>query len=86
MLISEQQFDIWSMGFTSGLPSSQGYNTIYTFIDNFTRFVRFIPCFNDEGALNAPERASLFFSNTIRLFGILEIVLHNCNSRFTFNF
>ena len=43
MPIPEQYFDVWSMDFISGLPSSQGYNTIYTCIDKFTKFVHFIP-------------------------------------------
>ena len=72
MPIPEQCFDVWSMDFISGLPSSQGYNTIYTCIDKFTKFVHLIPCFKGEGALSAPECANLFFSNIVRLFGVPE--------------
>ena len=86
MLIPQQSFDVWSVDFISGLPSSQGYNTIYTCIDKFTNFVHLIPCFKGEGALSAPECANLFFSYIIRLFGIPKIVLHNHDSRFTSNF
>ena len=39
MLIPEQHFDIWPMDFISGLPGCQCYNTIYTVIDKFTKFV-----------------------------------------------
>ena len=53
------------MDFISGLPSSQGYNSIYTFIDKFTKFVHLIPCFKNEGSLSAPECANLFFSNSL---------------------
>ena len=74
------------MDFISRLPSSKGYNTIYTFIDNFTRFVLLIPCFKGEGALNAPECANLFFLTIVRLFGVLEMILHDHDSRFTSNF
>ena len=42
------------MDFISGLPSSQGYNKIYTFIDKFTKFAQLIACFKGEGALSAP--------------------------------
>ena len=45
-----------------------------------------IPCFKGEGALSTPECANLFFSNIVRLFGGLKIVLHDCDSRFTSNF
>ena len=86
MPIPEQNFDVWSMDFISGLSSSQGYNTIYIFIDNFTKFMHLIPCFKGEGALSAPECANLLLSNIFRLFGVPKMVLHDHDSRFTFNF
>ena len=61
MLIPEQHFDIWSTDSISALPSSQGYNTIYTCIDNFIKFVYLIPCFKLKGALDALECGNLFF-------------------------
>ena len=82
----EQYFDVWSIEFVSRLPSSQGYNTIYTCIDKFTKFVWLIPCFKGEAALKTPECINLFFSNMVRLFGIPNIVLHDRDSRFTSNF
>ena len=54
------------MDFISGLPISQGNNTIYTCIGKFTKFVRLIPCFKGEGALSALECANLLFSKIIR--------------------
>ena len=84
--IPEQSFDICSMGFISGLPSSQRYNTVYTCIVKFTKFVWLIPCFKGEGALSAPECANLFSSNIIRLFGVPKMVLHDCDSKITPNF
>ena len=74
------------MDFISGLPSSQGYNTVYTCIDNFTRFVRLIPYCKGEGTLSAPECVNLFFPNIVKLFGVPKIVLHDHDSRFTSNF
>ena len=74
------------MNFISGLPSSQDYNTIYIFIDKFTKFVHLIPCFKSEGALSAPEYTNLFFSNIIRLFGVLKMLLHDRDSRFSSSF
>ena len=59
---------------------------LYTCIDNFIKFVRFIPCFKGEGALSTPECANLFFSNIVRLFGIPKMVLYNRDLRFTSNF
>ena len=86
MLIPEQCFDAWSLDFLSGLPSSRGYNTIYTFINKFTNFVRFIPCFKGEGALSTPECTNLLFSNIVRLFGVPKMILHDHDSRFISNF
>ena len=70
MPIPEQYFDVWSIDFISGLPCSQNYNTIYTCIDKFNRFVCLFPCFKSEGAVSAPECASIFFSNIVRLFDV----------------
>ena len=86
MLVLNQCFDVWSMGFISRVPSSQSYNTIYTCIDKFTRFVRLIPSFKGKGAFSSLECASLLFSNIIGLFGVPKIVLHDRDSRFTSNF
>ena len=74
------------MDFISGLPSSNDYNAAFTFINKFTKFVRLIPCFKGEGALSVPKYANLFFSNIISFFGVPKIVLHDHDSRFTFNF
>ena len=74
------------MNFISGLHSSQVYNTIFTCIDNFTKFVHLIPCFKSGGALSAPDCARFFFSNIVSLFGIPKMVLDDRDSRFTSNF
>ena len=84
MPIPEQCFDFWSMDFISELPSSQGCNTIYTCIAKFTKWL--IPCLKAEGDLSAPNCANLFFSKIVRLFIVLKMVLHDLDSRFTFNF
>ena len=86
MPIPEQCSDVWSMDFISSPPSCQGYNTIYTYINNFTKFVWLIPCFKGKGALSAPEYANLFFSHIVRLFGVPKVALHNYDSRFTSRF
>ena len=61
MLTPEQCFDVWSKDFISGLQHSQSYNSIYTFINKFTKFVQLIPYFKGKGALSAPEYATFFF-------------------------
>ena len=86
MLLPEQHFDVWSIDFISGLPSSQVYNNIYPCIDKFTKFVRFIPCFKGDGVVSAPECANLFFSHIVRLFGIPKKVLYDRDSKFPSNF
>ena len=72
------------MDFTSGLPSCQGYNTIYTYIDKFIKFVRLIP-FKGEGH-SGHVNMLIFFCNIVRLFGVKKIVLYGHDSRFTSNF
>ena len=65
MPIPEQCSDVWSMDFICSLPSSQGYNTTYTCIDEFTKFVQLITCFKGKGALNTPECANLSFQTSL---------------------
>ena len=72
MPIREQCFNICSMDIIYGLPSIQGYNTIFTCIDEYTMYVQLIPCFKGEKALSVPDYTSLFFSNIARLFGITK--------------
>ena len=86
MPIPEQYFDVWSMDFIPELPSCQGYNTIYTCIDKFIKFVCLIPCFKGKGALSAPECANPLFLNIVRLFDVPKMVSHDRDSRFTSNF
>ena len=40
--------------------STRGYDAIFTIVDRFSRFVRFIPCKSD---LSAQDAAQLFFDN-----------------------
>ena len=78
-----QDFNVWSMHFISGLPSSQVYNTSYTCIEKLTKFVRLIPCFKGEGALSAPKCINLLSSNIIRLFDVPKMVFYDGNPRYT---
>ena len=62
------------MDFITDLPPCGGFNGVYTCVDKLTKFVKLISVLIKEGALSAPEVASLFFKHVVQLFGIPRVV------------
>ena len=81
--IPHASFEVWSMDFITDLPPCGDFNGIYTCFDKLMKFVKLIPVLIGEGALSAPEVARLFFKHVVQLFGILRVVLHDHDARFT---
>ena len=77
---------MWSIDFTTDLPLSQGVNSIYTYINKFTKTVKLLPYFVCEGQLTAKEVAMLLFNGVVRTYGRPRVVLHNWDLRFTSHF
>ena len=48
------------MDFVTNLPSSNGFDGIFTIVDRFSRLVRFLPCMSN---VSASEAADLLFDN-----------------------
>ena len=70
-------FSFWTMDFITSLPKDQGCNTIFTCIDKLTKLVCLTPCRMGEGLLSAEQTTKLFYENVVRLFGVLNTILHN---------
>ena len=79
-------FDMWSIDFTTDLPLSQGVNSIYTYINKFTKTVKLQPHFVGEWQLTAKEIAMLFFNGVVCTYGLPRVVLHDWYPRFTSHF
>ena len=52
-------------------------------VDKLGKLSCLVPCRAGKGQLTAPEVAKLFFENWVRFLGILKVVLHDCDARFT---
>ena len=61
------------------LVSTRGYDAIFTIVDRFYRFVRFIPCKSD---LSAQDAAQLFFDNRICKYGMPSKIISDRDTRF----
>ena len=71
------------MDFITGLPDINGFNALLVCIDKFSKLCRLIPCRAGENELSAPAIAKLFFEYVACLYGVLRVVLHDRDPRFT---
>jgi hypothetical protein len=71
------------MDFVTHLPLSNGFDGVFTIVDRFSKFVRFLPimCTYD-----APQIAQLLFDNWICLYGMPSVIVSDRDSRFTSRF
>lgn len=73
-----------SMDLITGLPRSRsGNDTIVVFVDKLTKMVHYVAC---KTAVSAPELATLFLREVVRLHGVPESILSDRDPRFTANF
>lgn len=73
-----------SMDLITGLPRSRsGNDAIVVFVDKLTKMVHYVAC---KTAVTAPELATLFLREVVRLHGVPESILSDRDPRFTANF
>ena len=72
------------MDFMVKLPEINAFNALLVIVDKLGKLLYLEPCRSGERQLTAPEFAKLFFENWVRFFGILKVVLHDCDARFTY--
>ena len=65
------------------LVSTRGYDAIFSIIDRFSRYCRFIPC---HTAMSAVECADLFFEHWVCKFGMPVKIVSDRDARFTSSF
>ena len=70
------------MDFITHLPSSGGFNAVFTCVDRLTKLVRITPCSMGDD-LSAGEVARLFFDRIVRDFGVPVSIVSDRDPRFT---
>uniref|UniRef100_A0A803JPU4 Gypsy retrotransposon integrase-like protein 1 n=1 Tax=Xenopus tropicalis TaxID=8364 RepID=A0A803JPU4_XENTR len=72
-----------SMDFTTDLPPSKGYNTIFVIIDRLTKMAHFVPL---PKLPSAATTAETFIKEIIRLHGLPDEVVSDRGTQFTSKF
>jgi hypothetical protein len=71
------------MDFITHLPLSNSYDGIFTIVDRFSKYVKFIPY---NSTADAPIIAQLFFDNWVCQFGMPKVIVSDRDSKFTSKF
>jgi transposase InsO family protein len=71
------------MDFVTGLPSSNGFDTIWVVVDRLTKLRHFAPC---STTIDAKGLAELFLSNIFRLHGLPETIVSDRGPQFASHF
>ena len=69
------------MDLITHLPTSEGFDLVFTIVDRFSKYVTFIPC---KATCTAPDLARLFYDNIN--FGMPQKIVSDRDSRFLFKF
>jgi hypothetical protein len=71
------------MDFISGLPLADGYDSIATFVDTFTKQAHFVPC---TSKINAEELSRIYFNNVFKYHGLSRCIISDRDPLFTSTF
>jgi hypothetical protein len=71
------------MDFLGGFPKVEGMEVIMVVVGRFSKYVVFIAVPN---ACSADLAARMFFTNVVKIFGLLEDIVSDCDPRFTGRF
>jgi transposase InsO family protein len=80
---ASRPWDTMSMDFISGLPIADGYDSIATFVDTFTKQAHFIPC---TSKINAEELSRIYFNHIFKLHGLSRCIISDRDPLFTSTF
>jgi len=74
----------WNVDYITGLPlSTEGYDSILTVVDGFSKMAHFIPTAKN---VTAQESATLFLREIFRLHGLPEVLVSDRDPKFTSEF
>ena len=71
------------MHFITYLPTSKGFDSVFTIVERFSNYITFIPC---KATCTAPDLARLFYANIVCKFGMPKKIVSDRDSRFLFKF
>lgn len=78
--VPEGVWQVISMDFIEGLPTSQRFNCIMVIVDKFSKYAHFIPMYHPFTALGV---AHLFMQNVYRLHGMPRVIISDRDRVFT---
>jgi len=77
----ESRWTVISTNLITDLPRSvDGFDSVITFVDKYTRMVHFIPCMK---TITAAEYSNVFVSNVFKLHGMPDVIISDRDSKFT---
>ena len=65
------------------LPTSEGFDSVFTIVDRFSKYVTFIPC---KATCTAPDLARMFYDHIVCKFGMPQKIVSDRDSRFLSKF
>ena len=61
------------------LPTSDGFDAVFTILDRFSKYVTFIPC---KATYIAPDLVRIFYNHIVCKFGMSQKMVSDRDSRF----
>ena len=71
------------MDLITHLPTSEGFDSVFTIVDRFSKYVTFIPC---KVTCTAPDLARMFYDHIVCKFGMPKKIVSDRDSRFLSKF
>ena len=71
------------MDLITHLPTSEGFDSVFTIVDRFSKYVTFIPC---KATCTAPDLARVFYDHIVCKFGMPKKIVSDRDSRFLSKF
>ena len=65
------------------LPTCEGFNSVFTIVERFYKYVTFIPC---KATCTDPELARVFYNHIVCKFAMPKKILSDREIRFLLNF
>ena len=67
------------MDLITHLPTSEGFDLVFTIVDRFSKYVTFVPC---KATCTTPDLAKVFYDHIVCKFGMPQKIVSNRDSKF----